>query len=435
MLGDDIMVDDADAARADDRRPRASTAVRWSRCRSSRSRRSRPTAASASRRWPTASCACATSSRSRSPRRRRRTSRSWAATCSPRRSSRCSTETQPGVGGEIQLTDAIGAAARPQSRVRLRVHRGPLRHRQEARLPAGHRRARPRARRPREPTRAAAASTSCTTRVARAAEPCGPGPARGDPAAILAAVPRLPRRRRAPWPTRSGCVLAADVVAGEPVPPFANTAMDGYAVRAADTAGARPTRRCGSQVVGELPAGRAPSIAGRAGRGDPDHDRRADARRRRRGRDGRAHATRRRRRGAHRRGRRRRATTSGRPAATSRPARRCSRRAPCSGPRTSACWRSIGAATVARVPARAGRRALHRRRAGRSTAARSRPARSATRTARCSSRGRVTPAPTRRPRPRARRRGPRSSPCSSSVRDAATPSSRAAACPWATTTT
>ncbi|HEX4777938.1 MAG TPA: molybdopterin molybdenumtransferase MoeA, partial [Acidimicrobiia bacterium] len=35
-----------------------------------------------------------------------------------------------------------------------------------------------------------------------------------------------------------GLVLAADVVAGEQVPPFANTAMDGYAVRAADTAGA-----------------------------------------------------------------------------------------------------------------------------------------------------------------------------------------------------
>jgi len=35
-----------------------------------------------------------------------------------------------------------------------------------------------------------------------------------------------------------GCVAAEEVVAREPLPPFENTAMDGYAVRAADTAGA-----------------------------------------------------------------------------------------------------------------------------------------------------------------------------------------------------
>ncbi len=48
-----------------------------------------------------------------------------------------------------------------------------------------------------------------------------------------------------------GLVLAAEIVAGEPVPPFANTAMDGYAVRAADTIGA-PVRL---RVVADLPAG------------------------------------------------------------------------------------------------------------------------------------------------------------------------------------
>lgn len=53
-----------------------------------------------------------------------------------------------------------------------------------------------------------------------------------------------------------GLVLAADVVATEAVPPFANTAMDGYAVRAEDTVGAPVELR----VVDELPAGRAPSI-------------------------------------------------------------------------------------------------------------------------------------------------------------------------------
>ncbi|HET9610730.1 MAG TPA: hypothetical protein VFP06_14070, partial [Acidimicrobiales bacterium] len=49
----------------------------------------------------------------------------------------------------------------------------------------------------------------------------------------------------------AGLVLAGDVVAAEAVPPFANTAMDGYAVRAADTAGA-PVEL---PVAGEVAAG------------------------------------------------------------------------------------------------------------------------------------------------------------------------------------
>jgi molybdopterin molybdotransferase len=56
-----------------------------------------------------------------------------------------------------------------------------------------------------------------------------------------------------------GLVTARDVVAGEAVPPFANTAMDGYAVRAADTAGADAAGPVQLAVVGELPAGRAPT--------------------------------------------------------------------------------------------------------------------------------------------------------------------------------
>ncbi len=54
-----------------------------------------------------------------------------------------------------------------------------------------------------------------------------------------------------------GCVLAVDVVAGEAVPPFANTAMDGYAVRAEDTSHTPAVLR----VVGTLAAGAAPSVA------------------------------------------------------------------------------------------------------------------------------------------------------------------------------
>src|SRR5579875_3675472 len=47
-----------------------------------------------------------------------------------------------------------------------------------------------------------------------------------------------------------GCVTAEAVVATEAVPPFANTAMDGYAVRAADTAGATPAAQAPLEPVG-----------------------------------------------------------------------------------------------------------------------------------------------------------------------------------------
>ncbi|MGQ0803117.1 MAG: molybdopterin molybdotransferase MoeA [Actinomycetota bacterium] len=55
-----------------------------------------------------------------------------------------------------------------------------------------------------------------------------------------------------------GLALAEDLIASEPVPPFANSAMDGYAVRAADTAGADAGEPVRLRVVGELPAGRSP---------------------------------------------------------------------------------------------------------------------------------------------------------------------------------
>ncbi len=79
-------------------------------------------------------------------------------------------------------------------------------------------------------------------------------------AMILGAVAPLPAR---PHAIRDavGLVLAEAVIAREPVPPFANTGMDGYAVRAADTEGA-PVRL---KVVDELAAGRAPTVAVGAG--------------------------------------------------------------------------------------------------------------------------------------------------------------------------
>lgn len=54
-----------------------------------------------------------------------------------------------------------------------------------------------------------------------------------------------------------GLVLAADVVSAEAVPPFTNTAMDGYAVRAADTAGAPVTLPVVAEVAAGHPADRA----------------------------------------------------------------------------------------------------------------------------------------------------------------------------------
>jgi molybdopterin molybdotransferase len=55
-----------------------------------------------------------------------------------------------------------------------------------------------------------------------------------------------------------GLVLAETVYAAEAVPPFRNTAMDGYAVRADDVAGAGPDHPVRLKVIGTLGAGRPP---------------------------------------------------------------------------------------------------------------------------------------------------------------------------------
>ena len=55
-----------------------------------------------------------------------------------------------------------------------------------------------------------------------------------------------------------GRVLAEDVTAAVPVPPWTNSAMDGYAVRAKDTTGACPLTPVVLPVSGDVPAGAAP---------------------------------------------------------------------------------------------------------------------------------------------------------------------------------
>jgi len=76
---------------------------------------------------------------------------------------------------------------------------------------------------------------------------------------ILATVPRLPVATVA-LADALGLVTVDDLAATEPIPPFANTGVDGYAVRAADTAGATPDTPVRLRVVDELPAGKAPSV-------------------------------------------------------------------------------------------------------------------------------------------------------------------------------
>ena len=62
-----------------------------------------------------------------------------------------------------------------------------------------------------------------------------------------------------------GRVLAEDITAPHPLPHFARSLMDGYAVRAADTVGASESLPAYLHVIGELPMGRAPELSIGAG--------------------------------------------------------------------------------------------------------------------------------------------------------------------------
>src|SRR5918995_6077394 len=79
---------------------------------------------------------------------------------------------------------------------------------------------------------------------------------------VLAGCRPLPPVRM-PTARAAGCVLAADVVATEPIPAFPNTAMDGYAVRAADVVAVPVTLPVVAEVAAGHPAPR-PLEAGEA---------------------------------------------------------------------------------------------------------------------------------------------------------------------------
>jgi len=79
-------------------------------------------------------------------------------------------------------------------------------------------------------------------------------------AEVLEACRRLPAKSLSVGEVL-GHVLAEDVRAADPVPPFANSAMDGYAVHAADIASATPERPARLKVIGTLAAGHVPDTA------------------------------------------------------------------------------------------------------------------------------------------------------------------------------
>jgi molybdenum cofactor synthesis domain-containing protein len=79
-------------------------------------------------------------------------------------------------------------------------------------------------------------------------------PLREAQAEVLRACAPLPPRRLAPAAALR-CVTAEPVTAVEDLPPFANSAMDGYALRAADVVGAPvPLRVVGSIMAGDRPS-------------------------------------------------------------------------------------------------------------------------------------------------------------------------------------
>ena len=81
---------------------------------------------------------------------------------------------------------------------------------------------------------------------------------------VLGSVSPLAREIR-PLLDCLGSVLAEEVPADMDIPPFDNSAMDGYAVMAADTAGATPEKPVSLRVIADLPAGYPPHALVRSG--------------------------------------------------------------------------------------------------------------------------------------------------------------------------
>ncbi|MGH7656588.1 MAG: gephyrin-like molybdotransferase Glp, partial [Gemmatimonadales bacterium] len=76
---------------------------------------------------------------------------------------------------------------------------------------------------------------------------------------ILEAVQRQPPLRT-PLDDATGSILAQDIVSPLDIPPWTNSAMDGYAARAEDVKGASDRKPVRLNVIEELPAGAFPEL-------------------------------------------------------------------------------------------------------------------------------------------------------------------------------
>jgi len=83
--------------------------------------------------------------------------------------------------------------------------------------------------------------------------------------AVLAAIAGPTELEAVFLPDALGRVLAEPVVSTTALPPWDNSAMDGYAVRAADTSGASEDAPVRLEVIGEVRAGFAPAVEVRRG--------------------------------------------------------------------------------------------------------------------------------------------------------------------------
>jgi molybdopterin molybdotransferase len=79
-------------------------------------------------------------------------------------------------------------------------------------------------------------------------------------AAVLAAIDGALGSEQVATDLALGRVPAAPVTAVVSLPPWDNSAMDGYAIRAADTDGATETDPARLRVIGDIPAGKAPAV-------------------------------------------------------------------------------------------------------------------------------------------------------------------------------
>jgi molybdopterin molybdotransferase len=79
--------------------------------------------------------------------------------------------------------------------------------------------------------------------------------------AVLSAIEPLPVERVPLGPAALGLAIASRVIAATALPPWDNSAMDGYAVRAADVAAAGESTPVHLPTAGEVAAGTAPSVA------------------------------------------------------------------------------------------------------------------------------------------------------------------------------